>query len=74
MKRVRWQGLDPRVRQGLLVAGGVEAGLRAAALLDLVPRPASRVRGSKGWWLLALLVVNSVGVVPVAYFLRGRQP
>ncbi len=74
MATPRWNELDPRLRQGLLAAGGVEAGLRIAALIDLAQRPRGSVRGGKGRWAAALLLVNSAGVLPVVYLLRGRRP
>jgi hypothetical protein len=69
----RWNDLDPRLRQAILLAGAVEAGLKIAALIDLARRPAGGVRGSKAGWAAAIIVVNAVGAVPIAYFLRGRR-
>ena len=71
---MRWNDLDPRARQAVVAAAAVEAGLKLGALLDLARRPAQEVRGSKAGWALALTVVGSAGVLPVAYFLRGRRP
>ncbi|MGN6446551.1 DUF5652 family protein [Amnibacterium sp.] len=73
MERRGWQDLDPRIRQAVLVAGGVEAGLKIAALIDLAQRPAAAVRGRKGVWAVALVLVNSLGVLPIVYLLRGRR-
>lgn len=67
-----WHDLDPRIRRVILAAGAVEGGLKIAALVDLARRPAREVRGSKTRWALAITLLNSVGAVPVAYFLRGR--
>jgi len=50
-----------------------EGVLKVAALTDLARRPASEVRGSKLRWALAVTLVNSVGAVPIAYFVRGRR-
>jgi hypothetical protein len=69
----RWSDLDPRARQTLLVAGAFEAGLKVAALIDLAQRPRSDVRGSKTVWAATLTLVNSGGVVPIVYLLRGRR-
>ncbi|HEY6888335.1 MAG TPA: hypothetical protein VI300_11165 [Solirubrobacter sp.] len=69
----RWSDLDPRLRQAMLLAGAVEAGLKIAALIDLAQRPAQRLRGSKVWWAAAIVMVNAAGAVPIAYFLRGRR-
>jgi hypothetical protein len=46
----RWSELDPGRRQAIMVASAFEAGLKLAALIDLAPRPAEQVRGSKAWW------------------------
>lgn len=73
MARKRWDELDPRTRQ-LIVAGALfEGTLKVAALIDLARRPASEVRGSKARWAAAIVLINSVGAVPIAYFLRGRR-
>lgn len=73
MAKQRWSDLNPRVRRAMLLAGAVEAGLKIAALFDLVRRPARHVRGSKAVWAAAITLVNAAGAVPVAYFLRGRR-
>jgi hypothetical protein len=69
----RWSDLDPRTQQAIMLATGLDAGLKAAALIDLARRPASEVRGSKARWAAVIAVVNSVGVIPVVYFLYGRR-
>jgi hypothetical protein len=71
--RKRWNELDPRVREALLVAAAFEAGLKVASLIDLAQRPADEVRGSKAVWAATLLVANSGGIVPIVYLLRGRR-
>ncbi len=68
----RWADLSPRTRKRILVVGAVEGVLKVAALVDLVRRPADEVRGSKAAWATAIVLVNSGGAVPVAYFVRGR--
>jgi hypothetical protein len=73
MGRKRWSELDPRLRQGILLGGAFEAGLKLAALIDLAQRPRRDIRGSKAAWAAALTLVNSGGVVPIAYLLRGRR-
>lgn len=74
MARKKWNELSPRSRQ-LIVAGAVfESGLKIAALIDLARRPAAEVRGPKPAWALAITAVNSVGAVPIAYFVYGRRP
>jgi hypothetical protein len=69
----RWSELPPRVRQAMLLAGAVEAGLKIAALIDLAQRPARHVRGSKVRWAAAIALINAAGAVPILYFLRGRR-
>lgn len=67
-----WNDLSTTTRR-LVVAGAVvDTSLKAAALVDLARRPAVEVRGSKGLWATAITVVNSVGLLPLAYFVFGR--
>jgi hypothetical protein len=73
MDKKRWNELDPHFRQTILLLAAVEAGLKIAALIDLVPRPARDVRGSKARWGVAITLVNSAGAVPIMYLLRGRR-
>jgi hypothetical protein len=54
-------------------ASTIEAALKIAALIDLARRPAATVRGSKAAWAASISLVNSLGVVPIAYFLWGRR-
>jgi hypothetical protein len=69
----RWNDLTGRQKRLIVIAGTVEAVLKVAMLLDLRRRSAAEVRGSKRWWALGALV-NSAGVIPVAYFVVGRRP
>lgn len=62
--------LSPRTRWILTAAAAAEAGLKAAALLDMRRRPASEIRGSKRAWALAM-IVNSAGLIPISYFVVG---
>jgi hypothetical protein len=71
--RRRWRDLDNRTRRLLLVTAGVEGLLKTAALVDLIRRPADEIRGSKRRWAAAIVLVNSAGVVPITYFVRGRR-
>lgn len=66
----RRHDLSPRARRLLTVAALAEAGLKAAALLDMRRRPASEIRGSKKAWALAM-IVNSAGLIPISYFVFG---
>jgi hypothetical protein len=54
-------------------AGTVEGVLKIAALVDLARRPKAEVRGSKARWAVAIVLINSLGVVPLAYFVVGRR-
>ena len=69
----RWSDLSPRSRRLILIGGTFEGLLKIAALVDLARRPGAEVRGSKARWAAAIVLTNSLGVVPVAYFVYGRQ-
>jgi Family of unknown function (DUF5652) len=69
----RWSDLSPGSRRLILTVGVLEGILKIAALTDLRRRPAEEVRGPKPAWAAALVVVNSVGALPVAYFLLGHR-
>ena len=66
-----WSDLSPRARRLLIAAAGAEGLLKLAVLVDL-RRLASEVRGPKRAWALAM-VVNTAGVIPIAYFALGRR-
>lgn len=68
-----WSDLDEGTRRFIVVGGVVEGLLKIAALTDLARRPASEVRGRKWVWAVVLVLVNSVGGAPLAYFLFGRR-
>jgi hypothetical protein len=69
----KWQDLSPRTRHLILSGAALEGVLKIAALVDLVRRPAAEVRGSKLRWAAAITLVNSIGLVPLAYFRKGRR-
>jgi Phospholipase_D-nuclease N-terminal len=73
MAAKRWSELTPGTRRFILIAGTVEGLLKAAALTDLARRPAGQVHGRKWAWAIVLVLVNSVGGAPLAYFLFGRR-
>ena len=73
MANKKWNELSSRTRRLIIAGGAFEGVLKVAALIDLSRRPASEVRGSKVRWALAVTLINSVGVVPVAYFAYGRR-
>jgi hypothetical protein len=68
----RWSDLSPRTRKLIIVTGVAEAGLKAAAAIDIKRRPADQIRGPKWAWFAGLLV-NTAGVVPLSYFFFGRR-
>lgn len=68
-----WDDLTPRSRTVIAVAVTVDGLLRVAALADLARRPSERVNGSKVLWAAGLAVVNSAGVLPMVYFVKGRR-
>lgn len=69
----RWRDLSQRTRRMIIVGGTFEAVLKVAALIDLKRRPSAEIRGSKKKWALAVGLLNSVGAVPIAYLLYGRN-
>ncbi len=69
----RWRDLSPRVRRFIVIGGTFEALMKLAALADLFRRPADQVRGSKVRWASAIVLISSVGLVPLAYFAFGRR-
>jgi hypothetical protein len=69
----RWSDLSVRSRRLIVVAAVVEGVLKLAALVDLRRRPAAQVRGSKWAWATLVVLVNSVGAAPIAYFVWGRR-
>ena len=73
MTRKRWSDLSPRTRRLIVIVGAYEALLKLAALVDLARRPASEVRGPKRRWAIAIALINSLGLVPLSYFVAGRR-
>ncbi len=71
--RKQWNELSERTRRLIIVGAAFEGVLKLAALIDIVRRPASEIRGSKKKWVVAVLLVNSAGAVPLSYFAYGRK-
>jgi len=71
--RRQWSDFSPRSRRLIMVAATAEAGLKAAALIDIKRRPASQIRGPKWLWAVVVILVNSAGGAPLSYFLFGRR-
>ena len=73
MPRKRWSELSVRVRRILILGAAFEGILKILTMIDLKRRPANEVRGSKAKWATAVVVINSVGAVPIAYFVYGGR-
>ncbi|MGA2828309.1 MAG: PLD nuclease N-terminal domain-containing protein [Streptosporangiaceae bacterium] len=71
--RRQWSDFSPRSRRLIMAAATAEAGLKAAALIDIKRRPASQIRGPKWLWAVVVILVNSAGGAPLSYFLFGRR-
>jgi hypothetical protein len=69
----QWSDLSPRTRRFIIAGGTLEAVLKSAALVDLALRPADQVRGSKVRWVVGIVLVNSMGLLPLTYFAYGRR-
>jgi hypothetical protein len=69
----KWSDLSKRRRRLLIAAAVAEASLKTAALVDMKRRPASQIRGSKWIWAPVVVIVNSFGGAPLAYFAFGRR-
>jgi hypothetical protein len=72
-KARRWSDLSEGTRRWILLGAAVEGVLKIAALIDLKRRPAREVRGKKWLWATVITLANSVGAVPLGYFLFGRR-
>ncbi len=68
-----WSDLPARNRQLIVAAAAVDGVLKTAALIDLKRRQKDQVRGPKWIWALAVLLINSAGAAPLAYFFFGRR-
>jgi Phospholipase_D-nuclease N-terminal len=71
--RRRWSDLSDRSRKRIIVGAVFEGILKVAALVDIKRRPADQIRGSKSVWAVVIVLVNSAGGAPLAYFLFGRR-
>lgn len=69
--RSRWQDLPEGARKAIAIVGSVQAVLLASAMIDLVRRPASQVRGGRKWAWFPVLLINGIG--PLTYFAFGRR-
>ncbi|WP_040798062.1 DUF5652 family protein [Nocardia higoensis] len=74
MAKRKWSDLSERSRRLIVATTALETILKIVALADLARRPESEIRGSKRAWATAIVLLNTVGAVPLAYLLRGRRP
>ncbi len=68
----KWSDLTPGQKAPFVLQGIVQFALLAAALVDIHPRPAEEINGSKRVWS-AVAFVNFMGIGPIAYFIFGRK-
>jgi hypothetical protein len=68
----RWSQLTSTQQRLIIGAAVAETALKAAMLADLRKRPADGIRGRKWLWASSTLL-NSAGIIPVAYFVIGRK-
>ena len=73
MAAKNWSDLSERRRRLIIAAAVAEASLKTAALIDIKRRPASQIRGSKWIWAPAVVIINSFGGAPLAYYAFGRR-
>jgi hypothetical protein len=71
--RPKWNDLQPRTRRLIVLGVAIEGVLKIAALIDLARRPSGQIRGSKARWAVAVSSINSLGAVPIVYFVWGRR-
>ena len=71
--RRRWSDLSEGTRRLILVTAVAESILKGAALIDIKRRPSDQIRGPKWLWVPVVAVVNSLGIVPISYFVFGRR-
>ena len=69
----RWSELSDRTRRLIIVGAAFEGILKIKALVDIKRRPEHEIRGSKAKWAAAVILINSAGAAPLAYFIFGRR-
>ena len=69
----QWSDLSERTRRLIIAAAVADGTLKIAALIDIKRRPASQIRGRKWVWATVVTIVNSAGILPISYFVFGRQ-
>lgn len=69
----RWSDLSERTRRLIIIGAVFEGILKVMALADIKRRPGYEIRGSKFKWAATVVLINSVGAAPIAYFIFGRR-
>jgi hypothetical protein len=70
MAKRDWNDLSVAQQRGILAGGAVELAMTVWVIVDLVRRPAARIRGPKWAWAAAC-AVQPFG--PLAYAVLGRR-
>jgi hypothetical protein len=70
VEKRNWREFSFAEKMAIILTGMLQVTLLAAALIDLLRRPAVAVRGSKWMWL-PLVFINFFG--PICYFIIGRK-
>lgn len=73
MAKKKWNDLSDGQKAAIIAVTAVDAGLRVWAGRDLATREKGEVNGPKWLWAAGLSMVNSMGVLPVVYLLRGSK-
>jgi hypothetical protein len=73
MAAKQWSNLSERTRRLIIAAAVADGTLKIAALIDIKRRPADQIRGPKWVWATVVTIVNSAGILPISYFVFGRQ-
>jgi hypothetical protein len=73
MPPTQWSDLSENTRKLIIAVGVADGVLRVAALIDIIRRPASQIRGRKPVWAVAVAIVSSAGLLPISYFVFGRR-
>lgn len=71
--RKKWDDLHPALRTAIKLGALADVVLKVYALVDVAKRPEEEINGSKEAWVPALVLVNSVGLLPCAYLRWGRR-
>ncbi len=66
----KWSDFSPPQQILVILSGILQLSLFAAAVFDILKRPADQINRSKPFWL-AVSMVNFFG--PISYFLFGRR-